>query len=924
MPKRNTPILNNFTGGELSPLMKGRVDFDKYQTGLLEMENMIVYPHGGVTKRPGFEFMAQTGGQDDWSWGTHWAVSRLIPYRFYKSPKYTAGNAAEEVINCVLEFGNQKMVAYEDGVLVTYLGEPVEWTIPWSHDFLEDLRWVQYGNSIIFVHPKYQPQRFYRDPGASISTRYKYTNFQHERGPFRPRNENEAYLINVDAVTGSTHMNHPYMGAVTSGITNAVFKIDHKADFDGDTVSQTFNANMIEDESQTITTTGRFGWLHVDVGQYIVYQVTGTWTGTLHLEWCANQDYSDDTDWGHKVNLYSTNAAVTSIGPIGSFRIARWHCSSLTSGTINATLKCFAGGVGNPISIGAGESVKLTGTSGWTGEIKVERSWDNGANWSEWESYTSTTGTTTISATLNNNLTQRVLVRWNAILLLTGSIDTTITQQTHEAGSGTLKVDAYHGSGTWDVTIEEDKDRDDDDEYGIHSTATTWRWWEGCWSGERGWPSQVAFFEDRLVLAANPEYPNRIWMSKTGDYTNFEATGEDDGAIDITLNSDGMEHILWMRSEKYLIVGTNEGEWKVGAAESTDAVTPSNVSAKMQTNYGSADVPAVKAGKSLIFLNETGRRIHELTSDWELDGYIAEDLALMAEHVGVGGFKRIAYQRDPHRILWFLRNDGVLCGLTYLPEQKVFAWHRHTTRTSEAQSAIKDLITIPGTSGDEVWIIVERKLKSSSNPWPYVERMGPFYDGTNADKCTWLDCSSYVNKTSGTTVDVDQLRGWALPNYTGEVVTYIYAANGSQTTLAGWQTQGTATCWDGGGDGAPWFYDIGVSANIHVWSGLPYTGKIKTMPIEIESTNGMSMGQDKDIGRLVLRVLHSFNTMSVGRDSTDAEQFSLPQAYDYTGDVVIDEIPAGNGSEATLYVAVQGAGPFTLLALMPSISVSKP
>jgi hypothetical protein len=50
---------NNFTGGKYSPLMEARTDFEKYKTGLRQLENMIPRPQGDVSKRPGTKFIAQ-------------------------------------------------------------------------------------------------------------------------------------------------------------------------------------------------------------------------------------------------------------------------------------------------------------------------------------------------------------------------------------------------------------------------------------------------------------------------------------------------------------------------------------------------------------------------------------------------------------------------------------------------------------------------------------------------------------------------------------------------------------------------------------------------------------------------------------------------------------------------------------------------
>lgn len=80
-------VARSFAGGEISPELYGRMDLDKYQTGLAQCENFIVLPHGPAQNRPGFSFVNQVGDST--------RKVRLIPFSF---------SAAETV---VLEFGHQ-------------------------------------------------------------------------------------------------------------------------------------------------------------------------------------------------------------------------------------------------------------------------------------------------------------------------------------------------------------------------------------------------------------------------------------------------------------------------------------------------------------------------------------------------------------------------------------------------------------------------------------------------------------------------------------------------------------------------------------------------------------------------------------------------------------------------------------------------
>jgi len=52
-------------------------------------------------------------------------------------------------------------------------------------------------------------------------------------------------------------------------------------------------------------------------------------------------------------------------------------------------------------------------------------------------------------------------------------------------------------------------------------------------------------------------------------------------------------------------------------------------------------------------------------------------MTILAEHITESGLTQIAYQQEPNQIVYAVRGDGELAGLTYQREQQVTAWHRH-------------------------------------------------------------------------------------------------------------------------------------------------------------------------------------------------------------------------------------------------------
>ena len=95
---RSAPALSSFTAGEISPRLEGRTNIEKYREGLSDLTNMVVMPHGGVTRRPGTEYLGEVKSSS--------VKTRLIPFQFKTSDTY------------ILEFGNQIMRVFRNDLQV--------------------------------------------------------------------------------------------------------------------------------------------------------------------------------------------------------------------------------------------------------------------------------------------------------------------------------------------------------------------------------------------------------------------------------------------------------------------------------------------------------------------------------------------------------------------------------------------------------------------------------------------------------------------------------------------------------------------------------------------------------------------------------------------------------------------------------------
>lgn len=268
----------------------------------------------------------------------------------------------------------------------------------------------------------------------------------------------------------------------------------------------------------------------------------------------------------------------------------------------------------------------------------------------------------------------------------------------------------------------------------------------GVWSGYVGYPAVVTFHEDRLFFAGATSNPQRLDGSVTAEYANFAPSATDGtvsatNALSFTFNANDVNVVRWIISdEKGLLAGTAGGEWLVRPSSSGEALTPTNITAKRSTKYGSANVQALQVGKSVLFVQKAGRKVRELTYFFDADGFRATDVTLLAEHVTQTGINEMAVQNEPQPILWCVRDDGYLAACTYERDVDTFkvGWHRHllggSADAAGSHAVVESAAVIPSADGtrNEVWFIVQRYVDGAVVR--HIEYMMPIFDDTTEQK----------------------------------------------------------------------------------------------------------------------------------------------------------------------------------------------
>jgi hypothetical protein len=439
-------------------------------------------------------------------------------------------------------------------------------------------------------------------------------------------------------------------------------------------------------------------------------------------------------------------------------------------------------------------------------------------------------------------------------------------------------------------------------------TATE-NWRLGAFSDTTGYPAVVTFFEQRLVWGATTERPQSMFFSVSADYENYAPTERDGTVIDdngfvYTIATDQVNVIRWMRAGRVLSVGTAGGEFIVSQGDTNNPISPTNTRVVRQTTFGSAQVTPPQVGNSVLFLQRASRKVREYVYQFETDAYTAPDLSILAEHITEGGVIDMAYQQEPDSIVWMVRSDGTLLGMTYERAQDVVGWHKHTIGGSNAK--VKSVAVIPSEDGtrDDLWLIVERTVNGATVQHVEFMTAGLPEGATTTTQATFLD--SMLTYSGG---GVKTLTG--LDHLEGETV----------SVLADGATHPDVTVSSGS-------VTLSRTATVaHV--GLPYTSTLQTLRIEAGAADGTAQGKKKRISRITYRFYKTLgakqgpdsNTLDLIPFRSSADSQDAPPAL-FSGDKEV-EFPRTWDKDGYITIVQDQPLPMSVVAIMPELNTTK-
>ncbi len=300
-------------------------------------------------------------------------------------------------------------------------------------------------------------------------------------------------------------------------------------------------------------------------------------------------------------------------------------------------------------------------------------------------------------------------------------------------------------------------------------------------------PGVVAYFQQRRFYANTLNNPDTYFASQPGAFDNFDTSlpVQPDDAITGSPWSQQVNGIQWMLNMPGgLIVFTGLGAWQLsgggGGLATATPITPASQVATPQAYNGVHDhVPPIVINYNILYVQQKGAIVRDLSYNIYANIYTGTDLTLFSSHLFTDHqIVEWAWAEEPNKLVWAVRDDGILLCLTYLKEQEVNAWSRHDTN-----GLFQSVCTVSEPPVNATYVIVKRLIRSNSfgaPRWVYCqERMDDRLWNTLED--AWcVDCGlTLPQNTPAATLSLSSAEG--VPTLAPPVLVYGGAGYGADT-----------------------------------------------------------------------------------------------------------------------------------------------
>lgn len=232
-------------------------------------------------------------------------------------------------------------------------------------------------------------------------------------------------------------------------------------------------------------------------------------------------------------------------------------------------------------------------------------------------------------------------------------------------------------------------------------------------------PACVEVAQQRRVYAGTTNNPNAVFGSRTANYDSFSSSGfarADDPYV-FSLDQEEftpIRHMARTRNGLFLFAANEIAQLR-GIDDA--AIKPGSARALPQTEHGIALLEPLPIESQFLYLTASGGAVRSLRPS-NLPTYFTSVSVsrLIGELLREDNtIVRWAWTRDPHRLIWGARADGTGLALTFDPEVNVEAWTEIST-----QGAFEDFIALEEFNDDVAYAITRRYVNGTYRR--YIER----------------------------------------------------------------------------------------------------------------------------------------------------------------------------------------------------------
>lgn len=309
------------------------------------------------------------------------------------------------------------------------------------------------------------------------------------------------------------------------------------------------------------------------------------------------------------------------------------------------------------------------------------------------------------------------------------------------------------------------------------------------------YPSVSAYFQQRQVYANSLNDPDTYWMSQPGQYFNFDSSIPitDADAITGTPWAQQVNGIQWLvPMPGGLVVLTGKGAWQVNGGSSA-AITPSNQNATPQAYNGCNNfVQPQTINYDILYVQSKGSIVRDLAYNFFTNIYTGSDLTSLSSHLFTDfQILQMVYCEEPYKLVWCLRNDGILLCLTYLKEQEVYSWTRHDTN-----GLFVSICSVTEPPVDALYVITQRYVQGG---WRYYSERMDDRIWNNVEDSFCVDSGlSYPDDVPSGVLTPSAATGTGViftstePNFDNTQIGYVIRVDNGQAVITSTPTNQTA------------------------------------------------------------------------------------------------------------------------------------